>query len=279
MVRHEDGAQGSRNQGSQSLPIFPLSRCWLRFLVLQSPTSCYIISSSSCSTGATGWSSQLLLDPRKMSAAWFGGPCNAILTHLPDCQLVPLSDPPEEKAHLVSVDGYRFADRPSSSRHLSAPDDDDANQHSPVDSSRRSSLEEPTIITAVTNSILPAHESTSTHPHSFSVASNPHSSIAAPAQAALIPRPISRNSSHPDIEQSYDDRIQRIPDRVPVLTDSYRYDRREGLMRPYRSHRCRHCAAVILNYDHHCPYIGHCVGARNRKYCATASLLSSRFVD
>lgn len=134
-------------------------------------------------------------------------------------------------------------------------------------SSRRSSQDEPTIISAVTNSIHSPHEPTSIHSQRFPATIDSQSPITRPAMVALPPRPQSRNSSHVDVEQGHDDRPQRIPDQVAVLSEYYRYDRREGFMRPYRSHRCRHCAAVILNYDHHCPYIGHCVGARNRKYC------------
>ncbi|GAA5910015.1 hypothetical protein JCM8208_006413 [Rhodotorula glutinis] len=60
--------------------------------------------------------------------------------------------------------------------------------------------------------------------------------------------------------------VERIPRNAPVLTDQYRYDAREGILRPYRSHRCRHCAAVVLKMDHHCPWVGTCVGAHNYKY-------------
>lgn len=61
--------------------------------------------------------------------------------------------------------------------------------------------------------------------------------------------------------------VDRIPSQIPTLTEEYRYDAREGILRPYRSHRCRHCGTVVLNMDHHCPWVGQCVGARNRKYC------------
>ncbi|GJN89238.1 hypothetical protein Rhopal_002217-T1 [Rhodotorula paludigena] len=43
--------------------------------------------------------------------------------------------------------------------------------------------------------------------------------------------------------------VERIPRNAPVLTEQYRYDPREGIVRPYRSHRCRHCAAVVLIYN------------------------------
>ncbi|GAA5928604.1 DHHC family palmitoyltransferase [Sporobolomyces koalae] len=61
-------------------------------------------------------------------------------------------------------------------------------------------------------------------------------------------------------------KVERVPPIAPVLKLQYRYDPKEGILRPYRSHRCRHCAAVVLKMDHHCPWVGTCVGARNYKY-------------
>ncbi|GAA6027283.1 hypothetical protein JCM8097_002556 [Rhodosporidiobolus ruineniae] len=92
----------------------------------------------------------------------------------------------------------------------------------------------------------------------------------------LTHRP-SRSSGHapsylnfPEPDEDYEPvkplKAERVPQRVPVLTPQYRYDTREGLLRPFRSHRCRHCAAVVLKMDHHCPWVGTCVGARNYKY-------------
>lgn len=74
---------------------------------------------------------------------------------------------------------------------------------------------------------------------------------------------------------------QRRPSDYPALDPYYRYCSREGIIKPMRAHHCRicdavnrslsiciiltHCIQCILGYDHHCPWVGGCVGARNRK--------------
>lgn len=58
----------------------------------------------------------------------------------------------------------------------------------------------------------------------------------------------------------------RQPPRHAMLAEDYRYCSREGFVKPIRAHHCRVCATCVLNFDHHCPWIGHCVGARNRKF-------------
>ncbi|GAA5846081.1 hypothetical protein JCM9279_004779 [Rhodotorula babjevae] len=96
-----------------------------------------------------------------------------------------------------------------------------------------------------------------------------------PSPDATAPRP-SRSSGAPsylafpeppdDYEPPKRLPVERIPRNAPILTEQYRYDAREGILRPYRSHRCRHCAAAVLKMDHHCPWVGTCVGAHNYKY-------------
>lgn len=61
-------------------------------------------------------------------------------------------------------------------------------------------------------------------------------------------------------------RYQRRPPTHPVLLPEVRYCFKEGFVKPTRAHHCRACGTCILKYDHHCPWIGQCVGAHNQKY-------------
>ena len=75
-------------------------------------------------------------------------------------------------------------------------------------------------------------------------------------------------------------RWARKPSDQPVLDPYYRYCSRDMIIKPMRAHHCRICNTVsivlelemgcssaqcVLGYDHHCPWIGGCVGAQNRK--------------
>ncbi|RXW18095.1 hypothetical protein EST38_g7766 [Candolleomyces aberdarensis] len=60
--------------------------------------------------------------------------------------------------------------------------------------------------------------------------------------------------------------IARRPPTTPVLEPLHRYCDKDGFLKPYRAHHCRNCGTCVLKYDHHCPWIGQCVGARNHKF-------------
>ncbi|KAG9122964.1 palmitoyltransferase pfa5 [Ceratobasidium sp. 392] len=71
--------------------------------------------------------------------------------------------------------------------------------------------------------------------------------------------------------------VVRIPPQTPVLAEEYRYCRRDQLLKPMRTHHCRLCATCVLQYDHHCPWIGQCVGAFNRKFFLNFTFWSTWF--
>ncbi|KAF5326794.1 hypothetical protein D9619_004046 [Psilocybe cf. subviscida] len=56
------------------------------------------------------------------------------------------------------------------------------------------------------------------------------------------------------------------PPSTPVLLPAYRYCCSEQLVKPFRADHCRICDMCVLRYDHHCSWIGQCVGARNHKF-------------
>ncbi|SCP04486.1 palmitoyltransferase, putative [Plasmodium ovale] len=43
-------------------------------------------------------------------------------------------------------------------------------------------------------------------------------------------------------------------------------DKCDFLVRPERAHHCRSCRRCVLRMDHHCPWIGTCVGEKNLKF-------------
>ncbi|GAA5980757.1 hypothetical protein JCM5350_006377 [Sporobolomyces pararoseus] len=105
-------------------------------------------------------------------------------------------------------------------------------------------------------------------PLPFSSSESPHNTTSPPQESRTSTAASFLHFPEPpeDYEPVERLKIERIPPVAPILKLQYRYDPREGIIRPFRSHRCRHCAAIVLKMDHHCPWVGTCVGARNYKY-------------
>lgn len=123
-------------------------------------------------------------------------------------------------------------------------------------------------IPSPSDSSSPSPQTPSSHPadvprdrlDSITSTAPPSTTPTFPPSAHLISdsspsRPSNSSFLHfPDPPESYEPlerlKVERIPPVVPLLNDKYRYDAREGILRPYRSHRCRHCAAVVLSESH-----------------------------
>jgi len=48
-----------------------------------------------------------------------------------------------------------------------------------------------------------------------------------------------------------------------------RYCRKCQNNQPLRAKHCRNCERCVSTFDHHCPWVGNCVGERNKKYFYT----------
>lgn len=69
----------------------------------------------------------------------------------------------------------------------------------------------------------------------------------------------------------------RGPPTTPILLPEHRYCQRDEFVKPYRAHHCRSCGTCVLRFDHHCPWIGQCVGARNHKFFINFNLAAFVF--
>ncbi|KAJ7704067.1 DHHC palmitoyltransferase-domain-containing protein [Mycena rosella] len=58
----------------------------------------------------------------------------------------------------------------------------------------------------------------------------------------------------------------RFPPTTAALLPPHRWCSRCVIVKPYRARHCRVCGTCVLKFDHHCPWIGQCVGVRNRKF-------------
>ncbi|TFK67393.1 zf-DHHC-domain-containing protein [Pluteus cervinus] len=69
------------------------------------------------------------------------------------------------------------------------------------------------------------------------------------------------------------------PSHPPIynLHPEYRYCGLDKIIKPFRTHHCSNCQACVLKYDHHCSWIGQCVGARNHKFFVNFLQATSAF--
>lgn len=59
----------------------------------------------------------------------------------------------------------------------------------------------------------------------------------------------------------------KLPTRaITPQRKQHRYCQPCGIIKPPRAHHCRTCDKCVLRFDHHCPWIGQCVGAQNQKF-------------
>ncbi|KAJ7161116.1 DHHC palmitoyltransferase-domain-containing protein [Mycena filopes] len=71
----------------------------------------------------------------------------------------------------------------------------------------------------------------------------------------------------------------RFPPTTAPLLPPHRWCSRCSIVKPYRAHHCRICGTCILKFDHHCPWIGQCVGARNHKFFLNFGLATFIFTS
>eukprot|EP01125_Pyxidicula_operculata_P019356 TRINITY_DN701_c0_g4_i1.p1 TRINITY_DN701_c0_g4~~TRINITY_DN701_c0_g4_i1.p1 ORF type:complete len:292 (+),score=32.36 TRINITY_DN701_c0_g4_i1:2-877(+) len=77
---------------------------------------------------------------------------------------------------------------------------------------------------------------------------------------------IPRNASERDLEEDEDVQTKEQLVVVKGFRVPLQYCRTCQIWRPPRTHHCKICDCCVVGFDHHCTWVGNCVGQRNYKY-------------